>query len=134
MYLQYLHFVIILLCSTINVTNLTIPSFVSWFKILSQYGTSIIFLLSFGRVKQYPSMFHDEWKYPKMIHVLHLNSITLCKSSILSSMWRTLQYPHLFESICLAWYSEYGISILEKNLLFHGLWFYCKMTWVLFSF
>ncbi len=24
-------------------------------------------------------MFHDEWKYPMMMHVLHLNSITLFK-------------------------------------------------------
>jgi hypothetical protein len=27
---------------TINVTNITIPSFVSWFRILSQYGVGIV--------------------------------------------------------------------------------------------
>ncbi len=64
---------------TINVTNLTRPSFVSWFRILSQYGASIIFLLGFGRPTQYPSKFHGECKYPKMMQVLHLNYITLFK-------------------------------------------------------
>jgi len=62
---------------TINVTNLIIPSFVSWFRILSQYGMGIIFVLSFGKVMQYPSKFHGESKYPKMMQVLHLNSIIL---------------------------------------------------------
>jgi hypothetical protein len=61
----------------INVTNITIPSFVSWFRILSQYGVGIIFLLGFGKAMQYPSKFHSECKYPKMMQVLHLNSITL---------------------------------------------------------
>jgi hypothetical protein len=64
---------------TINVTNLTIPSFVSWFRIFSQYGVGIVFFLGFGKVMQYPSTFHGECKYPKMMHVLHLNSITLFK-------------------------------------------------------
>jgi hypothetical protein len=32
-----------------------IPSFVSWFKILSQYGVGIVFLLGFGRAMQYLS-------------------------------------------------------------------------------
>jgi hypothetical protein len=64
---------------TINVINLTIPSFVSWFRILSQYGANIVFFLSFGRAMQYPSKFHGECKYPKMMQVLHLNSITLFK-------------------------------------------------------
>ncbi len=45
-------FVIVLLCFTINVTNLRIPSFVSWFKMLSQYGVGIVFLLGFGRAMQ----------------------------------------------------------------------------------
>jgi len=45
-------FVIVLLYFTINVTNLIIPSFVSWFRILSQYGTGIVFLLGFGRAMQ----------------------------------------------------------------------------------
>jgi len=31
--------------------------FVSWFKILSQYDASIVFLLHFGMVMQYPSKF-----------------------------------------------------------------------------
>jgi hypothetical protein len=61
----------------INVTNLTISSFVPWFKILSQYGAGIVLLLGFGRVMQYPSKFHGECKYFKMMQVLHLNSITL---------------------------------------------------------
>jgi uncharacterized membrane protein len=63
---------------TINVINSTIPSFVPWFKILSQYGASIVLLLSFGKVVQYPK-FQGECKYPKMMQVLHLNSITLFK-------------------------------------------------------
>jgi hypothetical protein len=43
---------IVLLCFTINVTNFIISSFVSWFKILSQYGAGIVFLLGFGRAMQ----------------------------------------------------------------------------------
>jgi hypothetical protein len=70
---------IISLPFTINVTNLTIPSFVSWFKILSQNGASIVLLLGFGKAMQYPSKFQGEYKYPKMMKVLHLNSITLFK-------------------------------------------------------
>jgi len=84
---------IISLPFTINVTNLTISSFVSWFKLYSQYGASIVFLLSFGK---------------------------------------TMQYPHLLESICLAWYSEHEITIFKKILLFHGLQYYRKMMWVFF--
>jgi len=60
----------------INVTNLTISSFVSWFRILSQYGAGIVLFLGFGRAMQYPSKFHGECKYFKMMKVLHLNSIT----------------------------------------------------------
>ncbi len=52
---------------TINVTNLTIPSFVPWFKILSQYGVNIILLLGSGKAMQYPSKFEGECKYPKMM-------------------------------------------------------------------
>jgi hypothetical protein len=44
-----------------------ITSFVSWFKILSQYGAGIIFLLGFGRVMQYASKFHGEYKYLKIM-------------------------------------------------------------------
>jgi hypothetical protein len=72
-------FVIILLCFTIIVTNLTILSFVSRFRILSQYGACIVFLLGFGRAMEYPCTFHGECKYPKMMQVLHLNSIILFK-------------------------------------------------------
>jgi hypothetical protein len=71
--------VIISLPFTINVTNLTIPSFVPWFKILSQYGIGIILFIGFGEAMQYPSKFQGECKYPKMMYVLHLNSITLFK-------------------------------------------------------
>ncbi len=59
----------------INVINLTISSFVSWFRILSQYGVSIILLIGFGRAMQYPFKFHGECKYSKMMQVLHLKSI-----------------------------------------------------------
>jgi hypothetical protein len=52
---------------TMNVTNLTITSFVSWFRILSQYGANIIFLLGFAKATQYPSKFHGECKCPKMM-------------------------------------------------------------------
>jgi hypothetical protein len=52
---------------TINVTNLTIPSFVPWFKILSQYGASIVLLLGFGKAMQYLSKFQGECKYSKMM-------------------------------------------------------------------
>jgi hypothetical protein len=68
--------VIVSLPFIINMTNLTILSFVFWFRILSQYGVGIVFLLSFHRVMQYPSKFQGECKYPKMMQVLHLNSIT----------------------------------------------------------
>jgi hypothetical protein len=46
------NFVIVLLCFTINVTNLIISSFVSWFRMLSQYGEGIVFFLGFGRAIQ----------------------------------------------------------------------------------
>ncbi len=52
---------------TINVTNLSIPSFVSWFRILSQYGAGIVFLLGFGKATQDPSKFHGEFKYFKIM-------------------------------------------------------------------
>jgi hypothetical protein len=64
---------------TINVTNLTIPSFVSWFRILSQYGEGITFLLGFGRAMQYPSKFHGESTTTKIMQILYLNSIILFK-------------------------------------------------------
>ncbi len=33
---------------------------------------------------------------------------------LITSMWKTLQYPYFFESICLASYSEHGISIFKN--------------------
>ncbi len=49
-------------------------------------------------------------------------------------MWTTLQYPHLLESIYMAWYIEHGINIFKNIILFHGLWYYCKMMQVMLSF
>ncbi len=95
-------FVIFSLFFTINVTNLTIPSFVSWFRILSQYGASIVFLLSFGRAMQYPSKFHGECKYPKMIHVLHLNSISLFK-------WHSTINVKFFTIPSFTWINMFGM-------------------------
>ncbi len=54
--------------------------------------------------------------------------------NLLTSMWRTLQYPHFLESICLASYNEHGISILKDILLFHGLQYYRKMMWIMLAF
>jgi hypothetical protein len=71
--------VIVSLVFIINVINLTIPSFVPCFRILSEYNAGIVLFLGFGRAMQYPSKFHGECKYLKMMHVLHLNSITLFK-------------------------------------------------------
>jgi hypothetical protein len=71
--------VIVSLFFIINVINLTIPSFVPWFRILLEYSAGIVLFLGFGRAMQYPSKFHGECKYPKMMHVLHLNSMTLSK-------------------------------------------------------
>jgi uncharacterized membrane protein len=71
--------VIVSLPFTINVINLTIPSFVPWFRILSQFGAGIVLLIGFGRAMQYLSKFHGECKYPKMMQLLHLNSIILFK-------------------------------------------------------
>jgi hypothetical protein len=36
----------------INMTNLTISSFVLWFRIFPQYGVGIVLLLGFGKVMQ----------------------------------------------------------------------------------
>jgi hypothetical protein len=52
--------VIVSLPFTINVINITIPSFVPWFKILSQYGAGIVLLLGFGKAMHYPSKFQGE--------------------------------------------------------------------------
>ncbi len=71
---------------------------------MSQYGVGIVFLLGFGRFMQYPSMFHGECKYPKMMQVLHLNSITL---SNCEELCNTLIYLNKY----VAWYSEHGINI-----------------------
>ncbi len=67
---------IISLPFTINVIDLIILSFVPWFKMLSQCRASIVLLLGFGKAMQYPSKFQGECKYPKMMQVSHLNSIT----------------------------------------------------------
>ncbi len=71
-------------------------------------------------------MFHGECKYPMMMHLLHLNSIILLKWN-LPSMWKTLQYFHLLESICKACYIEHGIIFFKNILLFHGLRYYHNM-------
>ncbi len=41
----------------------------------------------------------------KLHNFVHVN--------LLTSMWKTLQYPHFLESICLASYSEHRISTLK---------------------
>ncbi len=66
-------------------------------------------------------MFHGECKYPMMMYLLHLNSIILLKWDLLPSMWKTLQYLHLLESICRACCIEHGIRIF-LNILFVS-WF-----------
>ncbi len=40
---------IVSLLFTINVITSTIPSFVPWFRILSQYGARIVLLIGFGK-------------------------------------------------------------------------------------
>jgi uncharacterized membrane protein len=50
---------------TIYVINLTIPSFIPWFRILSQYGVGIVLLLGFVRAMQYPSKFEVNTNIPK---------------------------------------------------------------------
>jgi len=59
--------VIVSLFFTINVTNLTVPLFIPWFRILSQYGVAIILHLGFGKAMQYPYKFQGGCKYPKMM-------------------------------------------------------------------
>jgi hypothetical protein len=56
--------VIVSLPFTINVINLTIPSFIPWFRILSQYGVGIVLLLHFVSVIQYPSQFQMNANIP----------------------------------------------------------------------
>ncbi len=53
---------------------------------------------------------------------------------LLTSMWRTLQYFHWFESISRTHYIEQGISVLKNILSFHGLTYYRNMMEVLLSF
>jgi len=72
---------------------------------------SILFLLGFGRVVQYPSKFQGECKYPKMMHILHLNYIALFK-------WT---FYHQCEELCntliyLNQYVWYDIVIMNKYL------------------
>jgi hypothetical protein len=83
---------------------------------------------------QYPSKFQGECKYPKMMHVLHLKLHNFIQMDLLTSMWRTLQYPHLLESICMTSFNEHGINIFKNIIMFHGLRFYYKMMRVLFTF
>jgi hypothetical protein len=68
-------------------------------------------------------MFHGECKYPMMMQVLHLYSITLFKST----------FYHQCEELCNIfiylnqYYIEHGINILKNILSFHGLRYYCNM-------
>ncbi len=56
---------IISLPFTINLINLTIPSFIPWFRILSQYGIGIVLLLGFATAMQYPSKFQMNANIPR---------------------------------------------------------------------
>jgi hypothetical protein len=111
---------------TIDVTNLTIASFVSWFKILSQYGACIVLFIGFGRAMQYPSRFHGECKHPKMMHILYLNFITLFKwpPTINMKNFVILSFTWINMKAC---YIDHGISILKISFLFHGLRYYHNM-------
>ncbi len=73
--------------------------------------------LGFGKSMQYPSKFQGECKYRKMIQVLHLKFHDFIQVDLLTSMWRTLQYLHFLEPICLASYNEHGIIIIFKYLV-----------------
>jgi hypothetical protein len=106
---------IISLPFTINVTNLTISSFVPWFRILSQYGVGIVFLLDFSRIMQHPSKFHGECKYPKIMHVLELNSMILFKRPFTINVKNFAIPSFTWINICLTWYSERGINIRKKH-------------------
>ncbi len=85
---------IVLLCFTINVTNLTIPSFVSWFRMLSQYGEGIVFLLGFGRAMQ---VSQDDvgitFKLHNFVQVLHstINVEKLCNTLIYLNQYVSME-------------------------------------------
>jgi hypothetical protein len=102
---------------TINVTNLTIPLFIPWFRILSQYGASIVLLLGFNKAMQYPRKLQGECKHPNMMLVLHLHSIT-CSNGPSNINVKNFIIPHFLQSICMASYSEYGISISKTLFCF----------------
>jgi hypothetical protein len=56
--------VIVSLPFTIDVTNLTILSFVPWFRILSHYGVGIVLFLRFANAMQYLSQFQVNANIP----------------------------------------------------------------------
>ncbi len=117
--------------SPIHLFTHSLISIIAWFKILSQYGAGIILFLGLVSIMKYPPNF----KWMKIsqddasITFKHHNFV---QEDLLTSMWRTLQYLHLLESICLASYNEHGINI--SNVLFHGLQYYRKMMQVLLAF
>jgi hypothetical protein len=50
------------------------------------------------------------------------------------NFWSVIAIPSfIWINICLIWYNEHGINIFKKIILFHGLWYYCKMMWILLS-
>ncbi len=58
-------------------------------------------------------MFHGECKYPMMMQVLHLNSITLFERHFTINV-KNFTIPSLLESICKTCYIKHGISILKN--------------------
>jgi hypothetical protein len=123
---------------TIYVTNLTIFSFVPWFRISSQYGVGIALLIGFGKAMQYPPPPPPQvskWMQISQNDVsISFKLHNFVQVDFLTLMWRILQFLHFFKSICMASYNEHGISIKKNILLFHGLWYYCKMMQVLLMF
>jgi len=69
-----------------------------------------------------------------MVNELSQYDVGIAFKLLLSLMWSILQYFHLFESICKAWYIEHEINIFKNILLFHDLGYYHNMMWLLFSF
>ncbi len=74
--------------------------FVSWFKILSQYDASTVFLLSFGMAMQYP------YKFQKICYRAH---------------W-FLQYPERGNACALniPMHKQYPFGSLDQNNLTHA--------------
>jgi hypothetical protein len=110
---------------TINVTNLTILSFVSWFKILLEYGASIVFLFFWvGLHNTRPSFMVNEniprwWGISFKLH-------NFVQVTFYHQCEELYKYPHLLNQ-CLVWYNEHGISIFKKIILFSGLQYYHKI-------